>query len=399
MAVQMSDLTPILKEVYEGTLNDQLNNATKAYSRLESSSRGVADRPLGGKYVNFAIHTRRNTGIGARNEMEALPNPGQQKYAEGTINLKYQYAGIEVSGQLFQLASEKYQAFANAVEEEMSRIKDDIAIDRNRQFFGDGSGAVATVTALAGQNITFADAKYIQLGELLDVVTTAGAAIASNLTVTAVNYDTNVVTVSGTTTGIAANHIAVRQGSWNREWTGLGAIVKDTGTLYGIDPNTEPVWKSPVIAHNAAISEAVMKRIVDRITKQGGKTTVMWTTPGVERAYWQLLAGSRRFVNPKDYAGGYTGLEFNAGNAGSIPMLTDWDCPSGNIIALNEKEIKLYRKKGFAFLDRDGSMWYRKNNASGRFDAYGADLYEYSELGTSRRNTHGRITGVTEDAN
>jgi hypothetical protein len=124
----------------------------------------------------------------------------------------------------------------------------------------------------------------------------------------------------------------------------------------------------------------------------------MWTTPGVERAYWQLLAGSRRFVNPKEYAGGSTGVEFMAGNAGSIPMITDIDAPAGKAIFVNENEMKIYRDKEFQFMDRDGSMWTRKINSSGRYDAYLADLYEYSELGTSRRNTHGVITGITEDA-
>jgi hypothetical protein len=398
MAVTMSDLTPILKEVYEGDVNRQLNDAKKAYARLESTSQGVADKPLGGKYVNFSIHTRRNSGIGARNEMEALPTPGKQKYAEGTVNLKYQYAGIEVSGQLFQLASEKYQAFANAVDEEIERIKTDLEVDRNRQFWGDGSGTVATVVSVAGQVITVNDAKYVQLDEVLDILTTAGASVVQNVVVTGVDYDANTVTVTGTLTGTAADNILVRDGSWNREWTGIGAIVKDTGSLYGIDPATEPVWKSPVIAHNSNITEAVMKRAVDRISKVGGKTTVGWYTPGVERAYWQLLAGQRQFTNPKEYNGGYTGLSFNAGSSGEIPLLTDWDAPKGTIHFLNEKEIKLYRKQGFKFLDRDGSMWYRKIDASGRYDAYGADLYEYSELGTKRRNTHGKITGITEDA-
>jgi hypothetical protein len=49
-------------------------------------------------------------------------------------------------------------------------------------------------------------------------------------------------------------------------------------------------------------------------------------------------------------------------------------------------------------MDRDGSMWKQKTDASGRYDAYLASLYEYSELGTHRRNTHGVITGITEDA-
>lgn len=400
MPQTMAQLAPILKEVYEGTLNEQLNGETRAYTRLQSTSKGVADKPMGGKYVNFAIHTGRNSGIGARNEMEALPNPGRQITNEATLGLKYQYASIQLSGQTFELATKNYQTFADAVDLEMTRIKDDLGKDRNRQYFGNGNGKVATVTATSGQTITFDTIQHIQDEEVLDIVVAAsGVSHGTAVVVASVNETTNVVTVTGTLSGVVAGDIAVRTGSWNREWTGLDAIISDTSVLYGLDPATVRIWKSSVMAVNGSLTEAIWKRMADRITRAGGKTTVMLTTPGVERAYWQLLAASRRFVNPKDYAGGYTGLEFNAGASGPIPILTDIDAPAGKTYFVNEKDIKMYRPHGFKFMDRDGSMWSKKQDSAGRYDAYLADLYEYSELGINRRNTHGVCTGITEDAN
>jgi hypothetical protein len=400
MPQTMAQLAPILKEVYEGTLNEQLNGETRAYTRLQSTAKGVADKPMGGKYVNFAIHTGRNSGIGARNEMEALPQAGRQITNEATLGLKYQYAGIELSGQTFELATKNYQTFADAVDLEMSRIKDDLGKDRNRQYFGNGNGKVATVTATSGQTITFDTIQHIQDEEVLDIVIAAtGVSHGSGVVVSAVNETTNVVTVTGTLSGVVAGDIAVRKGSWNREWTGLDAIISDSTVLYGLDPATVRVWKSHVMAVNGALSEAIWKRMADRITRAGGKTTVMLTTPGVERAYWQLLAAQRNFVNPKEYAGGYTGIEFNAGSSGPIPIITDIDAPAGKTYFVNEKDVKLYRPHGFKFMDRDGSMWKQKNDANGRYDAYLAQLYEYSELGINRRNTHGVCTGITEDAN
>lgn len=400
MPQTMAQLAPILKEVYEGTLNEQLNAETRAYTRLQSTAKGVADKPMGGKYVNFAIHTGRNSGIGARNEMEALPTAGRQITNEATLGLKYQYAGIELSGQTFELATKNYQTFADAVDLEMSRIKDDLGKDRNRQYFGNGNGRVATVVSVASQVITFDTIQHIQDEEVLDIVVAAtGVSHGSAVVVSAVNETTNAVTVTGTLSGVVAGDIAVRKGSWNREWTGLDAMISDTSVLYGLDPATTRVWKSSVMAVNGSLTEAIWKRMADRISRQGGKTTVMLTTPGVERAYWQLLAASRRFVNPKDYAGGYTGLEFNAGSSGAIPIITDIDAPAGKTYFVNEKDIKMYRPHGFKFMDRDGSMWKQKTDANGRYDAYLATLYEYSELGLNRRNSHGVCTGITEDAN
>ncbi len=43
-------------------------------------------------------------------------------------------------------------------------------------------------------------------------------------------------------------------------------------------------------------------------------------------------------------------------------------------------------------MDRDGSMWQRVVG----FDAYEATMFQYSELGTHRRNSHGVIQDLTE---
>lgn len=400
MPQTMAQLTPLLKEVYEGSLNKQLNDDTLAYTRLKSTAKGTGTTRSGGKYVEFAIHTGRNNGIGARSEMEALPEAGSQKYMDGRLNLKFQYGAIELSGQTFELANENYQVFADAVEEEVNRIKIDLAKDRNRQYFGDGSGTVATVVSFAGQKIIFDSIQHIQDDMLLDIVVKAtGVSHGTKVLVTAVNEDTNEVTFSGTLTGVIAGDIAVRNGSWNREWTGLGAIIGDTNTLYEINPATTRVWKSSIKSGVGNITEVVMKRMSDSIVRKGGKTSVIWTTDGVERAYWQMLAAQRQIVSMKDFAGGYTGLEFNAGSAGKLPMLTDIDAPKGTMSFVNENEIKLYRPHEFKFMDRDGGgMWNKKVTAAGTFDAYVARMYEYSEMGTSRRNTHGRLSGITEDA-
>ena len=63
---------------------------------------------------------------------------------------------------------------------------------------------------------------------------------------------------------------------------------------------------------------------------------------------------------------------------------------------INEKEIKLYEAGDWGFMDRDGSKWSRVVNSSGSFDAYDSTMYKYAEMGTHRRNSHGRIDDLTE---
>lgn len=401
MPQNMTNLDPILKEVYTKSLNEQLNNETRALNRINSTSDGTASDPYGGKYVVFPLHTSRNSGIGARNENEALPNAGFQGTARATLKLKNQYGALELSGQTFELATKEYQSFANAVDLEMENLKEDLSKDRNRQYFGNGNGRVATVVSVTGQVITVDSINFVQDNEVLDAVTTAGVLHGTaGLVVTSVDTVNNTVTVTGTVTGIVAGDILVRTGNFGREWTGLTAMIDNASTLYGINPANTRVWKSEVNnqgGSSTALSEATFMRMVDRIYRNGAKPTVILTTLGVQRAYWLLLSQQRRFTDTKDFAGGYKGLEFNAGSTGSLPMIADIDAPASTALFVNEKAIQMYRPHGFKFIDRDGSMWKQKVDSSGRYDAYVAQMYEYSELGTTRRNSHGIVTNITED--
>lgn len=396
MPQNLTTLAPLLKEVYETGLTEQLNNDSKAYNRIKSNAKSSSK--WGGKYVNFPIHVARNSGIGSRNESEALPTAGYQDTREAMIPMKYHYAAVELTGQAIELADKDYQTFAATLDLEVDSIKKDVSKERNRQFFGNGSGARAVTVSLAGQNITVADARQIDLNGVYDVMVGATSSIRqAGLVVTNINYTTNVVTVTGTTTGIVANDIIVRTGSYGREWNGLGAIISDTTVFQSIDPATVPVWKAEVKTSAGAISELMLVRMADRIYINGGKTSVIWTTLGVQRAYFSLLTGLKRFVGTTKFDGGFTGVSFASGSQGEIPMIADIDAPAGTAQFVDEKAITLYTNGGYKFMDRSGSMWQQKRNNTGKFDAWEATLYEYSEMGTNRRNTHGLISGITED--
>ena len=118
----MATVDSILKEVYEGQLRDQLQSDTVTLKRIESSSEGVTHE-VGGKYVTFPIRTKRNQGVGARIENEALPIARSQSYATARVSLKYLYGALEMTGQTFELADKNFQAFASALDEEMKGLR------------------------------------------------------------------------------------------------------------------------------------------------------------------------------------------------------------------------------------------------------------------------------------
>lgn len=402
MPQTLATLNAVAKEMYQGSLNKQLNDSIVTLKRVQRSNDGI-ETNVGGKYVVFAIHTRRNSGIGARNENEALPTAGQQSYAAGRVGLKYQYGAVELTGQAISLINEKPQSFLSAVEMEMSRLREDLSIDLNRQCYGNGTGAIGgTVTAAAaGVNVvTVQDATNFDLGMVVDLITLPSTVVATGRSITAINLATNTITLSGAVFTTVVGQIVVRTGNLNREWTGFGAIVADTGTLYNIDPTVEPVWTSVVNANggvNRAVSEGLLNVVSDQVKVNGGKTTAAFTSYGVRRAYANLLQQQRSYVNTNGkFDGGYTSLAYSTPD-GEVPMVVDRMAPRNTIWFLNEDEITLYRDKDWDFMNYgNGDVWKMKQSGGNDFDAYIARLFQYSELGTKRRNTHAVVKDLTE---
>jgi hypothetical protein len=401
----MATVDNILKEVYEdGGINDQLQSEVVALKRIQSSGEGITE-DVGGKYVRFPIRTQRNQGIGARNENEALPIPRTQSYASAQVKLKYLYGSMELTGQTFELANSNPQAFAGVLDQEVSGLKEGLQKDLSRQVYGSTKGVVATATAI-GTTTTFvltdAAAQYLEVGMFVDIFTNADAVRVADVTIT------NITSAAGTTTvtfspasggATAVGDYITRDNSVAKEISGLDSIIQTTGVLYNVDPAVTPVWTANVDSNsgvNRALSEGLMINMVDSIRKRGGgQPTVIFAGLGVRRAYFNLLVQQRRMTNTQDFTGGFRGLAFTTDN-GEIPLVTDLDAKPNTMYFLNEKELKVYQAGDWSFLDRDGSKWQRVITSAGTFDAYDATLFKYMELGTHRRNAHGRINDLTE---
>lgn len=405
MGATLTTLTAVMKELYEPPVREQLNDDVVALRRIERTSAGV-ESTVGGKYVTFPIHTARNSGIGARRELETLPTAGFQGTVGVRVGLKYLYGMVGMSGQTFELVDKNYQAFVSAMDLEIDGVKDDVAKDQNRQIYGDASGTIAVATGANSTNVVpVANANYFQEGEIVDAYTAANLAADStpiaggSLTVSSIDLTTgaNAVTFSGTpaTPTIAATNVFVRKGNANREWTGLAAIVSATGILQTVDPTLVPRWKAVVDApgSNRNISEGAILANCDRVARNGGKTSLLLTSLGVRAAYFALISQLRTFVNKTEFTGGFSGLAFTT-DRGDIPLISDADAPPNIIWGLSEKNLKIYRESDWSFMSRDGSMWDRMASV----DGYEARLYQYSELATDRRNTHFKMDKIIEAA-
>ena len=397
--------TEILKQIYSDGVNEQINNETPALSHIKSTAKNITN--VGGAGIAFIAHFGRNHGIGARNELEQLPAAGQQVYARGTTGLKSLYGAIQCTGQVMYQAKTNPQAFVDYVGEEMTRLKSDLAKDQNRQVYGDGTGTLAVLTAAASASTTIEvdSVQYLEIGTRLDILDSTDLPTPQNtayVTVTDIDEASLEVTLSAAVTA-GEDDIVVRSSrtaaggtnSYGKEWTGFGAIISDSGTLYGIDPTEYPEWKSHVATPadaGGALTELDLDDVIQNVRKKGSRPTRIITTPGVYRAYWNALQGLRQFVNKTDLNGGVGGgLTFTT-PYGDIPMMTDFDAPAGVAWFPNDKELALNTNVGWEWIDEQGATWQKIPG----YDGFIAEMRNYSELSTYRRNAHGKLTGIAE---
>lgn len=397
MPATLTTVNAILKEVYEGRIQDQLNDELILLKRVERSDIGIT-HTAGGKYVTFPLRIKRNSGIGSRQELEALPVAGQQGYTAAQVPLKYQYGRFRMSGPSIELANENFQAFSSALDMEMTGLKNDILKDQNRQLYNRPVGDIATTTTTTSGANTFtataATRQYIEVGMVVDIYQsdfTTSIALARN--VTGYVQSTGVATLDGATFSNTSGAVMVRQGSINRELNGLKNIVDNSSTLHNIAPGTISQWAAVVDANGGtprALSEALMVYETDRVRVNGGKTSLIVCGLGVRRAYWALLVQQRRYTDTKEFAGGIQGLAFNNGR--EIPVVEDPDCPPNTMYFLDESSLTLYAPKDWSWLDREGHAMKWVND----YDAYEGVYHRYQELGTHQRNANAVLQDITE---
>ena len=402
MPATLTTVDGILKEVYEGRINDQLNNERITIKRIERTSDNVTDN-IGGKYVVFPVRSSRNTGISYRDESVQLADAGQQGYKAAQERLKYGYGRVKFTGQMMRLARTNPQAFSNALDEEMDGLKGDIGKDENRIAWGhpdQGSlgvtGILAKLTSspAGGTTFTVDTVQWLEVGMLVDTVNSTGPVVTNAGTlITGLNSTTNTVTVSAAITSTSGFYLA-RTGNYNKEPWGFSNIISATGSLHNLNPATagQEFWSSTVDTTTTTLTELAMIGMGDRIRQRGGEAiTAIFTSLGVRRAYWNLLTGMRRYNEPRQFNGGLTGLSFMYGGK-DLPLVEDPDAPAKTMVFVAENQLKIFRDKDWYWEDLDGSIFKWVAN----FDVWEALLKQYWQMGTHKRNAHGKFTNITE---
>lgn len=367
----ISNALGILKNYYAGPIVSQFNDEVPLYRAAEKGK-----EKWNGLQVNRPLKIKRNPGIGATSDGGDLPSIGKQGTTQAIIAAKFNYLRFGVTGPMIKASQGDKGSFVSIVEYEMQEGLNDIKTDVNRQLYWNGRGdlaqvaasAVASTTITVSGRTTGEDAnKYLDSDMEIDIYTSAGALVASSLTILSVSGSTTATVVLDVPVTCSAGDIIVRAGAYGQEIQGLyTALDGATSSIYGIDRSTTTVYQGNVIdAGGNQLSLDLLQRELNEIRRLGGgKISAVMSDFDSERFYNKLLVADKRYIGEKVTGDGTfsdkdkTYLQF-----AGVPWVADKDALGRTVFMMAQEGWKKYVLSELEWADETGSYMIAQTGA------------------------------------
>lgn len=389
--VTMTSADKALKTLYLGAITEQLN--TEVNPLLAKIKQSTAD--VWGKEIRRVARYGINGGIGAGSETGDLPKAEGNHYEQFVCTLKNLYGTIEISDKAMRASANDAGAFVNLLNDEMDGLLKASAFNFGRMLYGDGSGVLAKVSAASvGNTISCDSVKNFAVGMIVGVFTNDGVDLGLGMRrVTDVDRENNKITVDGKAfeaDDVDAGCTIHMQGSVDNEITGLGAIFKSTGNIYGLSRATHK-WLVPYMKTNVgSITETVIQKAIDYLDETAGsRVNFIVCSSGVKRAFQKHLATYKRNVDVMNLEGGYKALSYNG-----IPIVSDRFCPAGTMYLLNTDDFTLHQLCDWKWLEGEDGKILKQNAGK---PTYTATLVKYADLICAKPCGQAMLSGITEE--
>lgn len=398
-------LSDVLKYRYLGPIRSQLNDEVLITQILNLDSKNI---DLDGLSAYVPLKYGRNSGVGARREYDTLPVAGNQAYKHVNFDLTYQYGRAQFSGQAIQKTKTDAGAFVRVITSELDGLRKDLTLDLARQFYGPGTGVIATIpTGVASATQTLSsveaiDKGFIDLNMVVDIGSLANpVSISTGRTITDVDPIAGTITLDAsvtTTNGVFVFRSSNADAAGSKEISGVQAMLPAAASaLGGIDGTVagNKWWNNQFDTSGGAIALSGLMQNWNKVHAKGLRSdnAVVLTTPGLAR---RLFAGSDfasnvRFVNNTTLKGGFESISFSAGS-GTLNLVTDRHAPYGSVFMIDKSALQVYSPGDWDYLARDGLTikWVQDK------DAFQSVLFRYVNLGINERRTSLVMTGLTD---
>ncbi len=384
--VTLTSADNALKSVYLDIVSEQINTKTNPLlAKINQTSNDVW-----GKDIKKLVHYGLNGGVCAGTETGTLPISGENYYEQFTLSLKNLYGTISISDKAIRASQNNTGAFVNLLNAEMESLINATRFNFGRMLYGDGKGILATtIDDCSGQSITVDNTKYLIEGMMVDIYIDANEKVEECVRILSIDREKNTVYFSRTLGGIKKGAFLTMQNSYNKELTGLGAIFKDDGNLYGLS-REEHKWIIPYMRKNVGeINEVIIQKAIDEIEEtSGSEINFIVCSAGVKRALLKHIATYNATLDIIDLSNDYRALSYNG-----IPIVTDRFCPKGTMYRLNTNDFTMHQLCDWTWLESgNGTILQQVPNKP----VYTATLVKYADLICSKPCGQGMLSGITE---
>lgn len=382
--ISLTTAESALKDAYLNAVSNQLNtNANPLLSKIKQSSADVY-----GKNIIKMAPIGLNGGVGAGDEVGALPTAKSNRYAQFKTTLKNLYGQIAITDKAIRASQSSAGAFVDLLNAEMEGLLTASKFNLGRMLYGDGTGALSTVASQTGKVITFDSVKNFAEGMCIDIYN-GETAVIKGLRVMSVDRINKTVTVDSTPTTLADGYIAYVQGSKDYEITGLGAIFGSTETLYGLN-RAENGWLTPYTnkaEEEVEISDNLLQTAVDYLAENSGSNIDIITCgAGVRRAYMDYLSYYRRNVDVMNLEGGYKAISFNG-----IPVVADRFVEDDELYMLDSSKFTLHQLCDWEWIEGENGNILHQNAG---YPTYTATLVKYADLICDQPNGQAKFSNI-----
>lgn len=324
-------------------------------------------------------------GFGFGGEGDKTPAAGNLNYSKFETRTKDAYVNICISEKAIELA-DTTGAMVNAFEREIEAGYETAKWNCGRSIYGNGTGKLATVSAQssgASATVTIDSCKNVKEGLIIDIYTTAGVLVCTRRIVAVSRAaDTSgkyTITLNkAPDSALDAGFITV-QNSYNREYTGLGAIYDDNiATLYGLSKSANP-WLKPIVTSAAeGISDGLITGILRRAqNEKNSKIDTILCGDAAYDAYAEYLrsTNNRNELATHDMVGGFQAITFKHGNR-IVDVVNESFIPDGEMWGVDSTALELHETGWDFATQKDSSIFTLLNDAS----VYRALLRNYGDL-------------------
>lgn len=389
MAANLTSVEKALKELYLGTIIEQLNTDIDPFvARIERSTEAIT----GNNGIVRAAQIGLNGGFGAGTETGTLPMPGENIYKNLRSTTKNMYGVISISDKLLKsVKGNDKGSFANLVEREIKSMLHTAKWHFARQVYGSSSGKIANCTpGSASTKVVVDSTQFLIEGITIDILASDGNHIAKARRILNIDRTKKELTISGTAVTVSSGAYITAQGSAGLEMTGLTDLF-NTGAaqLYG-NTRADNSWLNPTVKTGVGeISQGLLQETITDL-EDAYNVKIDYISAGNEAFihYMNLLKAESRQINTLSLAGGVTGLKFN-----NIDVVRNRFTPVDGMDFLDTDKFKIDQVSEWDWIEGPTRSIFVQN---GNTPTYNATLVKYADLMCVTPGGMARLTGITK---